>query len=173
MVIKIIKVGYLQSNCYILEKDNHTLIIDPGDEYDKIISNINYPIDAILITHHHSDHYGALKYFDKSIPVYAYDNIKDFKSTIFNLKSINTPGHSHDSITIIFKDEKVMFTGDFLFKGDIGRTDFKDGSDNDMEHSIKRIRAYRDDYEVYPGHGESTTLGEEKLSNIYFNNTNN
>lgn len=167
MNIKTVKVGYLQANCYILEKDNHTLIIDPGDEYENIMSNVEYPIDAIIITHHHSDHYGALKYFDAKIPVYTYHNIKEFRSDIFNFKSINTPGHSHDSITIIFKDDKVMFTGDFLFKGSVGRDDFKDSSENDMMHSIMRIKQYRDDYKVYPGHGDSTTLGEEKLNNPY------
>ena len=66
-IIKI-PVGLLNANCYILEKENKLLIIDPGDEYEKIKENINgKEILKILITHHHEDHIGALKYFDQDL----------------------------------------------------------------------------------------------------------
>ena len=60
-----------------------------------------------------------------------------------------------------------MFTGDFLFKGTIGRTDLPTGNMDEMKKSIKLIKTYPD-CKIYPGHGESTTLNEEKKSNIYF-----
>ena len=68
MIIKTIKVGYLQTNCYILIKDDQTLIIDPGDEYEKIEKELkNLNVQAILITHHHFDHVGALNKFKNII----------------------------------------------------------------------------------------------------------
>ena len=60
MKIDVVKVGYLETNVYILSKDGHTLIIDPGDEPEKIIKKVNGKVDGIIITHHHFDHIGAL-----------------------------------------------------------------------------------------------------------------
>lgn len=79
----------------------------------------------------------------------------------FNFKVIFTPGHSWDSKTYYFEEDKIMFTGDFIFKGTIGRTDLG-GSDKDMMKSLKMIMTYPDDIVIYPGHGEATNLGVEK-----------
>ena len=76
MQIKTIKVGYLQTNCYILVIDSNAIIIDPGDEYEKIMENTrNLNVKAILITHNHFDHVGALSKF-KNIDIYDYKNLK-------------------------------------------------------------------------------------------------
>ena len=80
---------------------------------------------------------------------------------------IYTPGHTDDSITFYFEKEKVMFVGDFIFKGSIGRLDFG-GNETDMKNSLKLIKKYPDDIIIYPGHNESTILGLEK-NNYYFN----
>ena len=61
-----------------------------------------------------------------------------------------------------FKKEKVMFTGDFIFKGTIGRTDLYGGNFKQMKESLKNIITYPDDIKIYPGHGPSSTLGAEK-----------
>ena len=171
MNIKKVVVGRLQENCYILEKDEECIIIDPGDEVDKIIANITYPPIAILITHNHFDHVGALiplkeKY---NIPVYDYNNLKEEELSTGNFKInvIYTPGHTSDSITFYFKEEEIMFTGDFLFKGTIGRTDLSTGNFEEMQKSIRKILTYNDIIKVYPGHGENTTLGLEKKYNEY------
>ena len=171
MNIKTITVGPLQENCYILEKDEECIIIDPGDEVDKIIANITYPPIAILITHNHFDHVGALiplkeKY---NIPVYDYNNLKEGELSTGNYKIniIYTPGHTSDSITFYFKEEEIMFTGDFLFKKTIGRTDLSTGNFEEMQKSIRKILTYNDIIKVYPGHGENTTLGLEKKYNEY------
>lgn len=168
MEIETVKVGYLETNCYILKKQKHAIVIDPGSEYNKIIKKIgDYSIDAIFITHNHFDHIGALKYF-KDVPSYDYKNIQDFKSELFTFEVIKTPGHTSDSITLYFKKEQVMFVGDFIFKNSIGRTDLDTGSDSDMQKSIEMIKKYSDNIVLYPGHGEATTLGREKEQNIYF-----
>ena len=61
-----------------------------------------------------------------------------------------------------------MFTGDFIFKENIGRTDLETGNMLEMQESLNMIKKYGDDIILYPGHGESTTLGYEKVNNIYF-----
>ena len=106
--IKIIKVGYLKTNCYVVSDNKSCLIIDPGDEFDKIDNQIiNIPI-AILITHNHFDHIGALSKLKEkyNIPVYDYNNLKEGKLNIgdFNLEVIYSPGHTNDSIIYYFKD---------------------------------------------------------------------
>ncbi len=83
-----------------------------------------------------------------------------------NLSIAETPGHTPGSCTILV--DGLMFTGDFIFKGTIGRTDFG-GSRTDMISSIKWAKSLESDYVIYPGHGESTTLEAEKRSNPFFN----
>ena len=61
MNIKRLEVGVLKTNCYILENNEETLIIDPGDDFEKIKENINKKLVGVLITHNHFDHVGALK----------------------------------------------------------------------------------------------------------------
>ena len=85
------------------------------------------------------------------------DKIKDF-----NYEVIETKGHTKDSLTFYFKEDKVMFTGDFLFKGTIGRMDLEGGDINDMKESLKLIFTYPMNTTIYPGHGEESSLGAEK-----------
>jgi glyoxylase-like metal-dependent hydrolase (beta-lactamase superfamily II) len=166
-MIKTIKVGYLQTNCYILIKDNNALIIDPGDEAEKIkeaTKDLN--IEAILITHHHFDHVGALEEF-KNIEIIDYKN-KKTKTKSFEFEIIETKGHTEDSISFYFEKEKIMFVGDFVFEGSIGRTDLETGNMEEMEKSIQKLKTYPKDIELYPGHGNKTTLEIELENNPFF-----
>ena len=166
-MIKTIKVGYLQTNCYILIKDNNALIIDPGDEAEKIkeaTKDLN--VEAILITHHHFDHVGALEEF-KNTEIIDYKN-KKTKTKNFEFEIIETKGHTEDSISFYFKKEKVMFVGDFVFEGSIGRTDLETGNMEEMEKSIQKLKTYPKDIELYPGHGNKTTLEIELENNPFF-----
>lgn len=164
MNINCIKVGYLRTNCYILEKDGKVLVIDPADEYLNIKEVIgDNEVVGVIITHHHPDHVGALEYFDAD-KIYDYYNLKEGNNSIenFNFDIIYTPGHKDDCITIYFEEEKIMFTGDFLFYGSIGRTDFPGGSNEKMASSLSKIVKYPADIVIYPGHGKSSILGVEK-----------
>ncbi len=170
--MKIIKipVGYLQANCYILNKNNENLIVDPGDEFLKIKKSIQGSVLGILITHHHFDHIGALKEVAQEFncPIYAYPlkegayQIKDF-----HFEVIHTKGHTIDSISFYFPNEKVMFTGDFLFKEMVGRTDLETGNIDEMLKSLQKISKY--DGMIYPGHGDITSFNHEKKYNSYLN----
>lgn len=164
MQIKIVKVGYLETNCYILENDKETLIIDPGDEAEKIIPNITKKVVGILITHYHFDHVGAVGVLQAkyNCKVYDYQNLKEGQNKIgsFTFEMIRTPGHKDDLISFSFN--KDLFCGDFIFKGTIGRYDLDGSNFKDMKNSIRKILKYDKDITIYPGHGNSTTLKEEE-----------
>ena len=163
MKIDRVIVGELETNCYILSIEDKCIIIDPGDEYDKIKKFIgNKEIIGVIITHYHFDHIGALNNFDKNL-IYNINNLTEEENKIgdFNFEVIYTPGHKEDSITIYFKKEKVMFTGDFIFKDGIGRIDLPGGNYKDMLNSLEKIKKYDKDIIVYTGHGDKTILYNE------------
>lgn len=166
MEIEKIEVGYLQANCYVLKKGKNAIIIDPGDDGELLVEKTrNLNIEAILITHHHFDHIGALNHF-KNIEVI--DNKNKKTTETFKFEILETKGHTSDSITFYFKKENIMFTGDFLFKGTIGRTDLDTGNIKDMKKSIQQIKNYPKQTIIYPGHGNITTLEKEIKTNPYF-----
>ena len=173
MQIKTIPVGFLKANCYILVKDDKCLIIDPGDEGNKIIENIGVikPL-AIIVTHKHFDHIGEVDSLKEyyNIPVYDINNLqeKEYILEKFKFEIIYTKGHDDTCITIYFKEDKIMFTGDFLFKDTIGRIDLYGSNEKDMYKSINKIKTYSNDIIIYPGHGTTTNLGYEKTNNIFF-----
>lgn len=170
MKIDCVKVGYLMENCYVLSIKDECLIIDPGDDFERIKNLVGRKtVLGILITHHHFDHIGALD----ECKNYYKCNIIDNENKVnelgpFKYEIIDTPGHKEDSITYYFKEDKAMFVGDFIFKGSIGRCDLEGGNINKMLKSIKLIKKYDNDIVLYPGHGNKTTLGYEKENNIYF-----
>ena len=100
MKIKRIITGSLEENCYVLIIDNNCLVIDPGDDIDKIKEEIkDYNLLGILITHHHFDHVGALNDLlnYKEVPVIDYKiNEENISIDKFNFKIIKTPGHTSD-----------------------------------------------------------------------------
>lgn len=173
MNIEKIEVGELQTNCYLLEKEGYLLIIDPGDDYHKIKELIkDKNLIGILLTHHHYDHIGCVNNLieEYNIPIYDNNTLKEGINHIsnFTFEVIKTYGHTMDSISFYFKEDKIMFTGDFLFYDTIGRCDFKESNFNEMIASINKIKQFKDDITIYPGHGKKTNLGREKQHNIYF-----
>lgn len=166
MIVSVIKLkienlvlGRLRTNCYIIKKDNKCLIIDPGDEAEIIKEACkDYEVEEILVTHHHFDHILALEELE------SFYHIKhnSFLRKTFKYEIIETPGHASDSLTFYFKKEKIMFTGDFLFYHTIGRCDLETSSITDMKKSLDNISKYPNDIKIFPGHGKSSILGEEK-----------
>lgn len=169
MKVKRVITGYLEENCYLVENNNKVLIIDPGDEANKIKDEIgNKKVVGILITHHHFDHVGALKEIEQeynlkeSVLETGMNQIDEFKFEV-----INTPGHTKDSKSYYFYENKILFTGDFLFKESIGRTDMEGGSFSEMKDSLNIIKKYDSNIIIYPGHGDSSTLMHEINNNVY------
>lgn len=188
MIVEKLVVGLYQENCYFLIKNSDLIIVDPGDEFDRINNKIiseKLNLKAILITHAHFDHIGALEQLVNiyDVPIY-YNNINNeitydklinideekYEITNFSFEVIKTPGHRNDLVTYYFYNENIMFTGDFLFKDSIGRTDLEYASQSEMSKSIEKIKKYQDDIIIYSGHGDKTTLKNEKENNYYLLN---
>lgn len=163
--------GYLEENCYILNIDKKALIVDPGDEAERILNVIKenkYEVIGILITHHHFDHVGALKKVMDEFPVAKvidYKNSGDIDLEPFKFKIIETPGHTSDSVSFYFEEFSVLFSGDFVFKGTIGN--FKDEDEENMLKSLKLLKYVPKEVTIYPGHGEPTTIGDELENNPF------
>lgn len=200
--IKHMTLGQMATNCYIIENGNQSLIVDPGAESEKIIQYLNenhLNISAILLTHGHFDHIGAVDdlvnkyqcsvylherdsncFYDDDINLSNYSKplnmqtkitlVKDFiECAGFKIQFLNLPGHTHGSCFVIFQDHHIIFSGDVIFKGAIGRYDFPNSSLEETIASIEKIKGISGNYLIYPGHGPSTTLDDEKRNNPYLN----
>ena len=162
MKVENIKVGYLEENCYVISSENECLVVDPGDEFDKIKKlKGNKIVLACLITHYHFDHIGCIDDIknEYSCNIIDYKSNKLQKIGPFDFEVIENKGHTNDSVSFYFKDENIMFVGDFIFKETIGRCDLKGGDFNEMLKSLEKLKKYDDDIVLYPGHNERTTLG--------------
>ncbi len=169
MKIKTLINGLYQENCYILIKNKSAIIIDPGSDANKVINEIkDYDLKFILITHNHLDHVSCLKDIlkNKNVKVYSRNNLKEKKYNFdnFDFEVVYTPGHTSDSISFIF--DNIMFSGDFIFKGTIGRCDLG-GNEKEMKLSLEKIKKFPLNLYLYPGHGDKTTLKDELENNPY------
>ena len=96
------------------------------------------------------------------------DDLQVFEAAGFSIQMIHTPGHTKGSCCYYLKEEGVLFSGDTLFCGSVGRTDFPGGSASQIRDSLHRLlAALPDDTSVYPGHDISTTIGYEKRYNPF------
>lgn len=208
MRVDMLTVGMFQSNCYIVscERTKEALIIDPGDEGERIVDYVNQQtldVRMILATHGHIDHVAGLSTVASafSTPVamhekelVVYKNIQK-QAMLFGLDTIetveidkllsggekltfgeltgevlHTPGHSPGGVAIAFGQEvpPIVFVGDVLFQGSIGRTDLLGASHRQMMETLKNvILALPDETVVYCGHGPETTIGVERRTNPF------
>ncbi len=106
-----------------------------------------------------------LKYKPVIFPIFKIKNLEfsnSLKFKNFKFKILKTPGHTPGSVCFYFEKEKIIFTGDSLFKGSIGRYDFSYSNKTDLKKSLKKILSLPDDVIVYPGHGEKTKIESER-----------
>jgi len=92
---------------------------------------------------------------------------RDWTISDLRFQCTETPGHTKGCVCYYFEQEKVIFTGDTLFKGTCGRTDLPGGDGRILAQSLKKLATLPDDVTVYPGHNESTTIGYEKKTNFF------
>jgi glyoxylase-like metal-dependent hydrolase (beta-lactamase superfamily II) len=197
MLVETFTVGMLQTNCYIAscEKTKEAIIIDPGLDFKAEAQPIfNYvdkeklKIKSIVNTHGHSDHINGNGIMQKkyAVPICIHELdysflealeehgapkdilLKDGDTVKFGnvcLKVMHTPGHTMGSICLV--GDKIMFSGDTLFAGSIGRTDFPESSPGDMDATLRKLVGLPDGLFVYPGHGEFSLMAQEKRLNPF------
>ena len=197
MKIKSMQVGELATNCYFLidETTNTAAIIDPGDQAQDILEAVQAEgarVEYILLTHGHYDHIGGVARLHQALPESkVYLHKADSRGTGFHvvpladqvadlnyyndgdqlalggltIHVIHTPGHTPGGVTL--KVEDVLFTGDTLFAGSMGRSDFPGGNTQQLFDSLKKLALLEGDYQVLPGHDRTTTLGRERVSNVF------
>ena len=210
-VVRVI-VGQLETNCWIVS-DGHggpSVVIDPGDDADDIIETIGAAtVAAIVLTHGHFDHLGAVRSvivatgapllvhaddaasitapernggaafgFSQSAPE-ATRKLADgdtIDAGALTLKILHTPGHTPGGISLFVNDPEggapQLFSGDTLFAGSVGRTDFPGGDARALSRSIaEKLTPLPPETAVHPGHGPDTTIARERRLNPFFPRT--
>lgn len=185
--------GSYQTNCYIVYEDESPdcIVIDPGFEPDTVllaIKGLKKNLAAILLTHGHFDHVGAVKLLaaDTDCKVYIHENDLSLPATLtagplyythtygegdtlkiagVTIRVLHTPGHTPGCVCLLAEDN--LFSGDTLFRDSCGRTDLPGGNGAELFKSLRRLAALPGDYRVLPGHGMESTLEEERENNPY------
>jgi hydroxyacylglutathione hydrolase len=190
MIIECFKVGWLSTNCYIVgcKETKEAVLIDPGletkAEAELILGYIkknSYHVKCIVNTHGHPDHISGNAVMKQATgaPILIHQKADDhieadrklrdgdiIRVGNFKLVVLHTPGHTLCGICLL--GDNVVFTGDSLFAGSIGRTDFPGGSFKQLMNSIRtKLLPLPDNFEVYPGHESSSTIGHEKKYNPF------
>lgn len=185
-----------EEKCYVLTVDGgqNAVVIDPGflssEESTKFMAKLTFnkihPV-AVLLTHAHPDHrHGAAAMQEiYNLPIYMSEaeksifddlnfetiDVKDGETLVLaqlKFKVIATPGHTPGSVCYYDEEHGVLFSGDTLFRGTIGRTDLKGGDYDKLIVSVMdSIMGLPGDTDIYPGHGEPSTIADERTSNPF------
>lgn len=190
------EVGLYAVNCTILNVDGKAWIVDPGSEGTFLAAQLkkaNQELAAILLTHAHFDHIGAVNELERrypGVPVYVGEKDIPILTHPFNQLSpdyppiklpknlknaaelegvevIDTPGHTPGGVCYYFAAAKLLLAGDTLFAGSVGRTDFPGGDMGAMRESLKKLKTLPAETLVIPGHGRYTSIGDEVESNPF------
>ncbi len=195
-VLTILPAEY-ESNSYAVSQDGkNCVLIDCGNaRVLEKCSDAGLAVKAVLLTHGHLDHVaGCSELQRKGAEIYCGADEENFifseeNKSIFGVnppafkidgtlkdgeeinlcgltvKVIATPGHTAGGVCYLI--ENYLFTGDTLFSGSVGRFDFPTGDGGQLIKSVKKLYGLNGDYTVYCGHGESTTLQRERVSNAF------
>lgn len=197
MKVKVMQVGPIGTNCYLLEDDQtgKAAVIDPGDEAGRILKQLQadqVEVEYILLTHGHYDHTTGVPELHAALPqakvyIHAADangagsrlfplagQVQDLHTydegdtlTLGNLTIRVMHTPGHSKGSVTLQVEDVLFTGDTLFAGSCGRTDLAGGSYEEIMVSLARLAKLEGDYHVCPGHDVTSTLERERQFNPF------
>lgn len=194
MDVRALYLPSVYTNCYLLVDGGDAAVIDPGEDVTatllRLAADNGWTYRAVYLTHGHYDHVGgvtALRQALPGLPVYlhAADASQDTQliptahlgpltfwsdgDTLslgaLTVEVLHTPGHTPGSVTLRCGD--CLFTGDTLFRGSMGRTDFPGGDEAAIRASLRRLGELPGDYQVLPGHDRPSTLEAERTGNPY------
>ncbi len=200
-----IQVGTFEVNCSILSENGKAVVVDPGSEATRIRAELkkqNLDLAAVLLTHAHFDHIGAIPGLRRafpSLPIFVSEadakiidhpfnqyppdyppvgevkdlrdtrDLRDFLASIgwsTTVEVIATPGHTPGGVCYLFSDN-LLLSGDTLFCGSVGRTDFPGGDMQTLQASLEKLKTLPKETVVVPGHGPETTIARELKSNPF------
>jgi hydroxyacylglutathione hydrolase len=169
-------------NSYVVHAPEGDIVVDAGAEPEKILGATRAPVAAILVTHGHADHVGALEPVrrETGAPVYmhpadAAGKVRDYEPLEdgqaldvagLGIRVLHTPGHSPGSVTFVVGHDQIV--GDLILPGSVGRTDIQGASWEEIEVSIRRvIPLWEEETRLYTGHGPVLMAVEELRTNPY------
>jgi glyoxylase-like metal-dependent hydrolase (beta-lactamase superfamily II) len=188
-MLRKIAVGAYQANCYVLgcPRTRRGVVIDPGDEVSRIVRQVTQDgltVQEILLTHGHMDHTGGAAELNRitGAPVRIHpldapgstlpggtglEDGMELRVGTYTLRVLHTPGLSPGGVCLAAPG--AVFTGDTLFAGSVGRTDFPGGSHELLVRGVReKIFPLGDEVRLYPGHGPASTVGRERTTNPFF-----
>ena len=170
-------------NSYVVHAPEGDIVVDAGAEPEKILGATHRPVSAVLVTHGHADHVGALDVVLKGTqaPLYVhpddagrtgirvYEPLHDGQELEIageRLLVLHTPGHSPGSVTFVMGPDQIV--GDLILPGSVGRTDIPGSSWEEIEVSIRKVMHYwEEETRLYVGHGPVLSAMEELRTNPY------
>ncbi|MDP8940020.1 MAG: MBL fold metallo-hydrolase [Actinomycetota bacterium] len=170
-------------NAYVIHAPEGDIIVDAGAEPAKILAAVRQSVAAVLVTHGHADHVGALNPIlrETGAPMYihpddagrtdaqVYEPLQDGEDLVIAGESIHVlhaPGHSPGSVTFVLGEDQIV--GDLVLPGSVGRTDLPGASWEDIEVSLRKVMPlWTENTRLYAGHGPVLSAAEELENNPY------
>lgn len=175
--------GGFEVNSYIIHAPEADIVVDAGTDAARILAATDRPVAAILVTHNHADHIGALEDVrrETGAPVYMhpldaesagvrdYEPLDDGEDMVVAGQAIHvlhTPGHSPGSVTFVVGGDQIV--GDLILPGSVGRTDLGGARWQDIEISIRKVMPlWNEETRLFAGHGPVMDAMEEMRNNPY------
>ena len=182
MKIKRFVCNPFQENAYVVSEGADCIIIDPGFTSSELPALYDYLAaegltpTVILLTHSHPDHVCGLQAlvarFGIAVQTPGGPNscleTADAGAALYGFTVIKTPGHTPDSVCYYSEKDAVLFTGDTLFAGTIGRTDLPGGNyDDEIRSIMEKLIFLPGETVIYPGHGPQSTIARERIQNPF------